>query len=155
MASYSLDLRKRIVDAGERRVGTKRALAALFGVHESFIDKLLRQKRERGDIAPLPHGGGASAKLTEPALMLLTDLMAETPDATLAELGEQLQKKARVAVSHSPICRGVQALGLTRKKRPTAPPQRLRLSARPAGRNTKPSPARVGSSSMTSPAPSR
>jgi transposase len=37
----------------------------LFGVNESFLYKLLRQMRERGDTAPLAHGGGASAKLTE------------------------------------------------------------------------------------------
>ena len=123
MVSYSLDLRKRIVDAVERGVGTKRALATLFGVHESFIYKLLCQKRERGDIAPLPHGGGARAKLTEPALRILTDLVAETPDATLEELGEQLKKTARVAVSHSTICRGLQALGLSRKKSPRARPK--------------------------------
>src|SRR5712691_9755278 len=95
MVSYSLDLRKRIVDAVERGVGTKRAIATLFGVHESFIYKLLRQKRERGDIAPLPHGGGASAQLTEPDLMVLTDLGAETPDATLEELCDQMKKRAR------------------------------------------------------------
>ncbi len=123
MVSYSLDLRKRIVDAVERGVGTKRALATLFGVHESFIYKLLCQKRERGDIAPLPHGGGARAKLTEPALRILTDLVAETPDATLEELGEQLKKTARVAVSQSTICRGLQALGLSRKKSPRARPK--------------------------------
>src|SRR5713226_3292718 len=123
MVSYSLDLRKRIVDAVERGVGTKRALATLFGVHESFIYKLLCQKRERGDIAPLPHGGGARAKLTEPALMILTDLVAETPDAPLEELGEQLKKTARVAVSQSTICRGLQALGLSRKKSPRARPK--------------------------------
>src|SRR5713226_7683480 len=109
MAAYSVDLRERIVGAGERQIGSKRKIAEVFGVHESFMYKRLRQKRERGDIAPLPHGGGASAKLTEPALRSLTDLMAETPDAPLEELGEQLKKTARVEVSHSTICRGVQA----------------------------------------------
>jgi transposase len=54
MAGYSLDLRKRIVDAVEER-GTRTIgeTAELFRVHESFIYKLLRQKHERGDIAPL------------------------------------------------------------------------------------------------------
>jgi len=64
MAAYSLDLRQRIVDAVELGLESKRKIAELFGVHESFIYKLLRQKRDRGDIAPLPHGGGASALLT-------------------------------------------------------------------------------------------
>ena len=65
MTAYSLDLRERIVDAVERQLGSKWKIAELFGVHESFIYKLLRQKRARGDIAPLPHGGGAHAKLSE------------------------------------------------------------------------------------------
>jgi transposase len=63
MAAYSLDLRERIVEAVERRISSKRKIAELFGVHESFLYKLWRQKRDRGDLAPLPHGGGAEAKL--------------------------------------------------------------------------------------------
>jgi transposase len=137
MASYSLDLRKRIIDAVEGGVGSKRALARLFGVDESFIYKLLRQKRERGDLAPLPHGGGARAKLTEPARVLLAELVGQTPDATLAELGEELKKKARIKVSPSTVCRGLQALGLTRKKRPNSLPKQTQLSVRPSGTNKK------------------
>lgn len=124
--AYSLDLRQRIVDAVERGDATKRAIADLFSVHESFIYKLLRQQRERGDLAPLPHGGGASAKLTEADLALLADLVAETPDATLAELGARLKRRAGVAVSRSTICRGLQALELTLKKRPDVRPKPTR-----------------------------
>src|SRR5215510_16154109 len=59
----------------------------------------------------------------------ISDWVAAMPDATLAELREQLRKKARVAVSRSTICRGLQALGLTRKKRPSAPPKPTPKSA--------------------------
>lgn len=45
MAAYSLELRERIVEAVARRRGSKRQIAAVFGVHESFSYKLLRQKR--------------------------------------------------------------------------------------------------------------
>jgi transposase len=123
MAAYSLDLRARIVEAVERHSGSKRQIAALFGVHESFIYKLLRQKRDRGDIAPLPHGGGARAKLSVEQLRQLPALVAAAPDATLDELREQIEKKARVTVSLSTICRGLQALGLSRKKSPSSRPK--------------------------------
>jgi transposase len=116
MKGYSLDLRERIVKAIERGTETKREIAKLFGVNESFIYKLLRQKRDRGDIEPLPHGGGATAKLSEQDLQVLTELVAETPDATIEELRQQLKKKTRVEVSPSTICRSLQALGLTQKK---------------------------------------
>lgn len=116
MATYSLDLRQRIVDAVELGVESKRKIAEVFSVHESFIYKLLRQQRERGDLAPLPHGGGASARLTHDHLLKLTDLVASTPDATLDELRIEMKRKSRVTVSISTICRGLQALGLSRKK---------------------------------------
>ena len=132
MAAYSVDLRARIVEAVERQIGSKRKIAEVFGVHESFIYKLLRQKRERGDIAPLPHGGGAHAKLSGAQLQQLPALVAATPDATLDELRIQVQKKARVAVSLSTICRGLQALGLSRKKRPSSPRKPTRTSAPPS-----------------------
>jgi transposase len=115
-APYSLDLRKRIVQAVEDGVGTISEIASLFRVHESFVFKLLRQKRQRGDLAPLPHGGGAQAKLNEAHLMILTELVAESPDAELAQVREQMKKKTKVEVSISTISRALKALGLPRKK---------------------------------------
>jgi len=42
MAAYTLDIRERIVDAAERGLGTRSEVATMFGVHESFVYKLLR-----------------------------------------------------------------------------------------------------------------
>lgn len=137
MTAYSLDLRERIVEAVERQIESKRKIAEMFGVHETFLYKLLRQKRERGDIAPLPHGGGARAKLSEDHRGQLSGLVAATPDATLDELREQMENKARVAVSLSTICRGLQALGLSRKKSPSLPPKRTPKSAPRSKRNKR------------------
>ena len=83
MLAYSLDLRKRIIDAVKRGEHTKRDIADMPNFHESFIYKLLRQQRERGDIAPLLHGGGALARLNSDNLGILSDLVAKTPDASL------------------------------------------------------------------------
>jgi transposase len=133
MAAYSLDLRERIVDAVERNDKSKREIAKLFGVHESFIYKLLRQKRQLDHIAPLPHGGGATAKLTQDHVAKLAQLVALTPDATLDDLRQHMRKQARLDISASTICRGLQALGLSRKKSRNLPPKltlkRVRRSA--------------------------
>jgi transposase len=136
MAAYSFDLRKRIIDAVEKGDKSKREVAEIFGVHESFIYKLLRQKRERGDIAPLPHGGGAEAILKQEHLQLLTDLVAGSPDVTLEELQEQLKKKGRVEASIATIWRGLEALDLSRKKRPGATIGPIRPSG-PRSRKSK------------------
>lgn len=137
MATYSLDLRQRIVDAVELGVKSKRQIAEVFSVHESFIYKLLRQKRDRGDLAPLPHGGGASARLTHHHLLKLADLVAHTPDATLNELRAEMKRKSHVALSISTICRGLQALGLSRKKSPNSQRKLTRKSAPRSARNKR------------------
>jgi transposase len=86
------------------------------GVNESFVHKLLRQKRERGNLAPVPHGGGAEAKLNEDQLLLLADLLAKSPDATLEQLRDQIKKQARVEVSVQTIWRALDALDCREKK---------------------------------------
>jgi transposase len=137
MAAYSVDLRQRLVEAVERQVSSKREIARLFGVHESFLYKLLRQKRERGDLAPLPHGGGTQAKLTAAQWQQVAQWIEATPDATLAELQEQVQKKLRVRVGLSTVGRGVERLGVRRKKRVSG---RRKLMPRPGPpfRNSNP-----------------
>lgn len=138
MAAYSLDLRQRIVDAVERKDKSKREIATLFGVHESFIYKLLRQKRKHGHLAPLPHGGGAHTKLTQAHASKLAKLVDLTPDATLDELRQQMKNKTRLQISTSTICRGLQALGLPRKKSRNAPPKPT-LKRELRSNNNKPS----------------
>ncbi len=132
MAAYSLHLRQRILDAVERKDNSKREIAKLFGIHESFIYKHLRQKRQLNHIAPLPHGG-PSAKLTQDHCLKLSVLVALSPDATLDELRQQLKKKSRLEVSTSTICRALQARGLSRKKSrnslPKLTPKHVRRSA--------------------------
>jgi transposase len=93
MDDYSLDLRKRIVDAVECGEHTKRKIAEMFNVHEAFIYKFLRQLRDRVDIAPLPLGGGAVAKLDSDHLTVLSNLVSGMPDSTLEEFREQLKIK--------------------------------------------------------------
>jgi transposase len=50
MAAYSIDLQQKILQARERRLGSQRALADLFGVSLSFVEKLLRRYRTTGSL---------------------------------------------------------------------------------------------------------
>lgn len=116
MKTYSLDLRQRIVDAVDHGIGTYSEIAELFGVHESFIYKLLRQRRKLGHIAPLPHGGGAHRKLDDKALDFLADLVQQVPDLTLNELRQRCHKQAKIKVSVSTIWYGLEKRKVTLKK---------------------------------------
>src|SRR3712207_670679 len=116
MKAYPLELRQRIVEAVDQQLGTIEEVASIFQVHSSYIYKLLRQCRERDDLAPLPHGGGARAKLEAADRRVVAELVAAQPDATLAELCQGIEKKTRVRISLSTIWRWLAELALTRKK---------------------------------------
>jgi len=110
-------------------------IAETFGVHESFIYKLLRQRRETGDLSPLPHGGGATAKLDDAQLNILNQLVAKFPDATLEELRKLLKKKIRVKASVSIVWRGLEKLSQTRKKSLASRRKPMQKSAPPFGKS--------------------
>ena len=118
MKPYPLELRQRIVEAVDQQVSTIEESAGIFQVHSSYVYKLLRQQRDTKELAPLPHGGGASPKLESAYREVLLDLVAEQPDATLAELREGIRKRKRVNVRVSTVWRWLEALALTREKSP-------------------------------------
>jgi transposase len=89
MKSYSPDLRQKIVHAYERGRGAQHALAGLFGVSVSFVEKLLRRPRSTGDVAPKPHAGGQKRRLQAPAETGLREAVQATPDITLEDLCTQ------------------------------------------------------------------
>ncbi len=128
MKTYSLDLRQKILRAYDQRLGSPRALAALFGVSQSFVEKLLRRRRTTGDIAPRPHTGGRRALCDEAALAVVRHLVHAQPDATLAELCERLFAQRGLRVSVPTMGRLVLSLKLPRKKSRSTP-----ASATPRG----------------------
>jgi transposase len=52
MKAYSLDLRQKILDVYNEGNISQRQLAKLFHVSLSFIQKILKQYRKTGNIAP-------------------------------------------------------------------------------------------------------
>ncbi len=130
MKPYPLELWQRIVEAVDQQLGSIEEIGSIFQVHASYIYKLLRQRRERHDLAPLPHGGGARAKLAAEERQVLVEMVAAQPDATLDELRQGIEKKKRLRVSLSTVWRWVADLGLTRKKSPGGPVKRIRERGR-------------------------
>jgi transposase len=121
MKAYSLDLRERIVRAYEQRLGSQRALASLFAVSLSFVEKLLRRHRTTGEITPRLHAGGRPPTCDGVALALIRQLVQAQPDATLEELCVQLQHQQGLRVSVATMSRLLHRLGLPRKKSRSMP----------------------------------
>jgi transposase len=113
MRAFSNDLRERIVAAVERGQHTLQQIADLFMVDVSVIVRLRQRQRQTGSIAPKPHGGGRQPKLDEAAQTRLLELVRQNPDATLAELREQLGVVCGLTTLH----RALKRHGITRKKK--------------------------------------
>lgn len=117
MASpFSLDLRQRILQACERRIGSHRQIAELFGVSQGFVEKLLGQVRRTGRVAAYKQGRGPASRITTDVLEQIRQRVLRQPDITRVELSEQLAQAGIVQISVTTVGRALHALGLTRKK---------------------------------------
>ena len=109
MSRVPLDLRQRIVEACERKEGTYFELARRFGVGEATVYRLVRLKRERGNvIAPIG--------IAEHELPQLIALVGEFPDATLEQLKNIWVSRNHRQLSRSSVVRALRRAGVIRNK---------------------------------------
>ena len=123
MEALSLDLRERVCSACDEGTDSRQEVADRFDVSRSFVQKLLRRRREHGSIAAKPRGRGPAPRIGTQDLKRLRGLVNDEPDATLAELCVRLHGEGRGGplVSVSTMCRALQALRLPLKKRRCTP----------------------------------
>jgi transposase len=114
--ALSTDLRERVLAAHDRREGSQRVLAERFGVAVGTVNGWLRQARA-GRRAPLRRRGGRAA-LGGAGPEDLTAMVAERPDATLAEYAAMLAPRVGQRFSPAVLCRALRRAGLRRKKKP-------------------------------------
>lgn len=110
MNSVPLELRRRIVEAYERNEGTYFELAQRFGVGEATVYRLVRLKRERGDVKIGPARG-----ISEEELPAFVELVRRSPGATLEQLKRAWIAQTRHELSLSSIARALQRAGISRQ----------------------------------------
>lgn len=116
MQPYSIDFRQKIIEIYEQENISIRKLAQRFKVAKSFIQKLLKQYRETGELSPQTPGGSPPRKLQEEQLLTLIEIIESNNDATLEELCELLEKKIKVRVSRATMGRITTQLNYSVKK---------------------------------------
>jgi transposase len=114
---YSVDLRERVLQAHEASEGSQRVLAERFAVSVGTVCGWLGLARREGRRVPRAHGRGRRP-LGGADPQVLTGLVAEQNDATLAQYRAGLAERTGVWVSEAAICRALSRLGLSRKKDP-------------------------------------
>jgi transposase len=120
-AAYSVDLRRKVVQAYERGMGSQADVAQFFGVSLSFVEKLLRLHRRTGSLEPDRKRAGRPAQIDAATCAQVQRWLQEQNDLTLAEVAERLQAQCGLCVSVSCVWRLMQRLHMRRKKRHSMP----------------------------------
>lgn len=130
MATLSLDLRERILSAYDKGRGTREEIAERFSVSLGMVKKLLQQRKKTGCIKPRHHLAGRKKLIVAAHRIAIRQHLKRKPDMTLAELREALGLQCTLPAIHYVLV----DMGLTYKKRRSAPPNRTaKTSAKRGG----------------------
>ena len=132
----SNDLRQRVLDAHVAGKGTYKQIAELFGIGEASVSRWLRRHREKGELTPEPPGGGYPPRISRDEYDTLRRLVAEKPDRTVLELGDEWQRRFGVKLSRSAMQRALLKAELTWKKNGSDPPSRIARKSKSAARRS-------------------
>ncbi|MCA2621383.1 MULTISPECIES: hypothetical protein [unclassified Microcystis] len=130
MKSYPVEFRQKILDCYYNEPISQRQLAKRFCVTLSFVQKLLKQYRETGDVRPKTYRCGRHLKLTPEQMIVLGKLIEENNDATLAELSKLFLERTGIVLSVATVGRIAERLRITRKKNSTPTRKRDRKSTK-------------------------
>jgi transposase len=121
-APYSEDLRRKIVQACERKTQSQREVAEFFNVSRSFVEVFLRHyRRSGGELVPKRGKSGPHVLIDETCRQYIRQWLEEQPDLTLRELIGRVHDKAGIVVSEPTMSRVLHQMGMRRKKRPYMP----------------------------------
>ncbi|BCU12709.1 MULTISPECIES: helix-turn-helix domain-containing protein [Microcystis] len=126
MKSYPVEFRQKILDCYYNEPISQRQLAKRFCVTLSFVQKLLKQYRDTGDVRPKTYRCGRHLKLTPEQMLVLGELIEENNDATLAQLSKLFLERTGIVLSVATVARIAERLGITRKKNYTTTRKRDR-----------------------------
>lgn len=96
---YDVALRQRAVLAYERGEGSYAHVAALFDVHPRTLERWVARWRVAESVEPQPRGGGRHSPIDVAVLRIL---VREGPDATIAEMCAEYNRRVRRAHRTTP-----------------------------------------------------
>lgn len=128
MASYSLDLRERIVKAHLEEGQNKNAVARRFGVSRWSVERYVKRFKA-GNLAATPHPGNRR-RLDAAGCEVLKRQVRAHHDWTLGQHAEALSKATGVTIKKSSVGNYLKRLGITHKKRALLPANETKTNGR-------------------------
>src|SRR5262245_36073480 len=101
------EIRNAIVRAAHERGLTHAQIAQLLDIGVASVSRVLRLHRETGGVQPRPRGPGRSSPIQGRVARQLERLIAKRPDATAAELMDELVARTGVQTSLSGVKRAL------------------------------------------------
>ena len=144
--AYSDDLRRKLLEAHQRKEGSLSQLAQRFSVSHGWALKISAQLHRSGKMERAAgRRRGPTSKITVEIQQELQDWIAKQADLTLAELQLRLFEERKLEVSVSCLWRVLKSLGLRLKKSRSTPPSKTPkwgvfdapTGVRPANRSTR------------------
>jgi transposase len=132
MKAYSEDLRKKTVDAVERRGMRQSEAARTFNISLSSVKRYVRKFRQGRSLSP-SKAPGRRPKIDEQARKLLEEDLKERPFVVLQQRCDYLRVVAGLQVSRSVVCRTIKRMDSTRKKGWRVPANATSGSGPPGG----------------------
>ena len=122
MQPYSIDLRRRVIEAVQANEETQEEIGIRFSVSTSFVEKLWHRYRTTGSYLPKAHSGGRQ-RLLKDAEAVIRRMVRQEPDLTLSELAARVARETdSEPVSEAVMCVELQRLKLPLKKSRFTPP---------------------------------
>jgi len=121
MASYSLDLRQRIVQAYMAGEGSIREIAKRFLVSPTTVHQYLQLHKQKGSLLPKKCIVGRKPVVADKQLQLVENLLQNKSDLTLTQLCTAFEKKTGIKVSSASMWRAIKKIDWTYKKRLCVP----------------------------------
>lgn len=114
--AYADDLRRKLLQAHDRKQGSLRRLAERFGVSVGWAWKISAARRRSGKMERRQQRHGPLSRVTPAVEARLRDRVRAQPDATLVELQQQLQQEPGLYLSIGRLWLALQKMGLRLKK---------------------------------------
>ena len=126
MASYSVDLRERVVKAHIEEGQSKSAVGRIFGVSRWSVGRYVK-RAAAGSLAATPHPGKRQ-RLDGEGCEVLRRQVQEHADWTLQRHAEALAKDTGTSLKKSSVGNYLKRLGITHKKRAFSPVNETKVS---------------------------
>jgi len=114
--AYADDLRRKLLQAHDRKQGSLQDLAERFGVSAGWAWKISAMRRRTGKMERPQQRHGPLSRVTPAVEGRLREWVRAQPDTTLAELQRQLQREPGLYLSIGRLWLALQKMGLRLKK---------------------------------------